>query len=175
MKKVTTFCHLYVNRLFIERPVSHPGVFFRKFSLPGATVNNIRSAAIFQELTTYQPDLTFLVIGGNDIQTDTVPRDLANHIQDLCKEIEEVTGGHCIIIGIEKRSQPRNISEADYRRVKNAVNRWLHRQLPYTKTRFEPMAMVSEDLAWDGVHMTREGNERLFGRLVNLTTAHFEL
>ena len=174
INKVAIFGHSYVHRLFIEKPVIHPGIAFRKFSLPGARVDNIRNHHIFADLVNYQPDLTFLVIGGNDINSNTVPRDLAHAIQDLCQDIETQAGGRCIIIGIEKRTNPRNISEADYRRVKNAVNRWLHRQLPYAKRRFEPMAMTTEDLAWDGVHMTPAGSEKLFERLVTITLAHFD-
>lgn len=172
IKKAAILGHSYVSRFFIDRPVYHPWFRLLKFSAPGAKVGDIRERPVWQEFLLYKPELTFLVLGGNDLCEETQPLSLAREIVDLSREIEESTGGRCVIVGIESRTSPRGLTPARYNKIKNSVNRGI-RRLPFGSTRYVPMEMSKDEL-WDGVHLNPTASQDLFHRLVHHARRHFE-
>lgn len=63
-----------------------------------------REEAVWRSLLECRPLLTFL-IKDNDISPETDLGQLAVDTEDLQKEIEQDTEGHCMIVGIEKRTR----------------------------------------------------------------------
>ena len=80
-KKVAVLGHSFVRDL----PLSASGqlnnnydhVLRRKFFVPGATVALIQSGGVWERFLDYKPDLTFFLIGGNDIAAPSLPADIA--------------------------------------------------------------------------------------------------
>lgn len=165
VKKVSILGHSFVKEIYVDKPIYHPFCIVRTFSQPGAKVNNIRESVAWQHHVEYKPDLTFLLIGGNDICHDTDIRTLAHGIEDLAREIE-ARSGKVIIIGLEKRTHPRNLSIERYTSIRNGVNRWLKRVLPWARDRHLAIQTSEEDLGPDGVHLKPAASERLFLRIM---------
>ncbi len=175
IKKVALLGHSYVSRLFVNKPIYHPDFILRKFPQPGGKVKTITEKPIWEEFLRYEPDLTVLVLGGNDIDSKTVLRQLAKEIESLVLEIEQKTGHTCLVIGIESRTRPRPpLTPVSYNKIKNAVNRWLRHILPGTKDNFTAMGMKKNEMCWDGVHLAIEGCISLFERLVVTIRNHLE-
>lgn len=168
-KLVTILGHSYVRNLFAGRTYDEPPFKFHKLAESGATVESLRDSASWEQLARFRPVLTILIIGGNDISESTSPRDLANAIQSLAQQVEELTHGSVIILTIENRLRPRRISGEKFKTIKNATNRWLRRVLPFTKTRCYPCGVMDEHLGADGVHLTPAGNIALLDNIVQLT------
>lgn len=172
MRKVAILGHSFVSRLRFESPMEMAGIEISKYGSPGAKVSNIMQRSVWQEFIEYQPEFTLLLLGGNDIDENTVPSELGREIAELARKVEELTGGKCHIMSIEPRLQPRDITPGRYKTVKNAVNRCLGR-LPDSKSRFHGMAMENEDLGRDGVHLHAAGNDKLLRRLIELIEEYF--
>ena len=166
---VAIFGHSYVARLPLAKPkvVGAPGLIVRAFSVPGGKVSTIRNHREYHELEHFKPELTLMILGGNDITAQSDLQELAEEIERLALEIEEKTGGGCKIIGIESRTNPRGMSPDQFNRAKNGVNRRLRRSLPYSKSRFIPMSMSKEELTLaDGVHLGEAGSRKLLAFLM---------
>ena len=88
----------------------------RKFFRPGATVANIQEGVNWGRYLAYKPDLTILVIGGNDIKPASKPVEIARAIIQLGKRIELETGGKVKILTIERRPVPVGVSAISYNR-----------------------------------------------------------
>lgn len=167
MRKVAILGHSYVSRLRFDSPMKMPWFELAKYGSPGAKVSNIMQRPVWEEFIDYQPEFTLLLLGGNDINENTIPSELGREIAELALTVEELTGGACHIISIEPRLQPRGITPRRYKTVKNAVNRCLGR-LPDSKFRFHGMGIENEDLGSDGVHLNAEGSDILLHRLIEL-------
>ena len=174
LKKIGLFGHSYTSRFAVDKPLLFPGHYLKVFDVPGGKVSSIRNTNKWQALLSYSPDLTILMIGGNDINANTSPKELALEIEQLAQEIETETQGHCIIFGIESRVRPRGISADTFNKIKNGVNRWLKRLLPFTRSRYHSMCMKKEDLV-DGVHLTYAAQGNLYKRMVRIATEFFNL
>ena len=66
----------------------------------GATIPRLRKSKLWDELLEFKPDLTFLIIGENDIRQGTSARALGIAIKSLCKEVEVNMGGFLVIVSI---------------------------------------------------------------------------
>ena len=172
LKKIAIFGHSYTSRFRVDKPLLFPGHYLQLFDVPGGKVSTIKSTGKWQALLSYAPELTILMLGGNDITENTTPKDLALEIEQLVKEIEEATRGHCLIIGIESRVRPRGLSAETFNKIKNGVNRWLKRLLPYTRSRYHSMCMHKEELV-DGVHLTLAAQDNLFKRVIQISMEFF--
>ena len=173
IKKVAIFGHSYVRYFYIDRQVYHPEFTLCKFAVPGGKVGTIRNTEVWNSLIQYKPDLTIILLGGNDIASNTVPRDLAHSLEGLVLDIEALTGGGTILLGIEHRTIPRGVSADTYRKIRNSVNRWLRAVLPVTKPRFRPIGVRQTELDFDGVHLNPTASEDLFQRIVFLARDYF--
>ncbi|KAK3888373.1 hypothetical protein Pcinc_007573 [Petrolisthes cinctipes] len=167
VKKVVILGHSYVRRLPFTSPLQLPWFEVRKFDSPGAKVSNITQRSEWMRCMEYRPDIVLLVLGGNDINVDTKPNELSHKIKDLALLIEELTGADCLILSIEPRLQPRDISSGQYNTITRSVNRLLGRMLD-SKSRFRGSGLQKEDLGYDGVHLSLEGNQKLFKKLINI-------
>lgn len=165
VRKVGILGHSYVNRLPFESPLQLPSFEVRKFGSSGAKVSNITQRSVWYSFLDYKPDLVLLMLGGNDINVNTQTTSLCHEIKNLAIMIEELTGANCMIMNIEPRLQPRDISPDLYNTYKNAVNRSLGR-IPDSKSRIRGMGIEKEDLCHDGVHLSVIGNEKLMKRLL---------
>ena len=173
LNKVAIFGHSYVSHLDLRHPQVEAGLYIKKFGRRGAKVSNIRDDAIWGQLLHYVPQVTFLIIGGNDVNAGTDIAQLAKDIEELAREIEQRTGGYCFIFGLEKRTQPRGISAEDYNRARNGINRRLKRQLSFARTRYISMGVNEDDLG-DGVHLTLEAGARVMQIIVEKARDHFK-
>ncbi|KAK3885041.1 hypothetical protein Pcinc_010695 [Petrolisthes cinctipes] len=155
----------YVRRLPFASPLQLPWFEVRKFDSPGAKVSNITQRSEWMRCMEYRPDIVLLVLGGNDINVDTKPNEFSHKIKDLALLIEELTGADCLILSIEPRLQPRDISSGQYNTTTRSVNRLLGRMLD-SKSRFWGSGLQKEDLGYDGVHLSLEGNQQLLKNLL---------
>lgn len=172
-KLVGIIGHSYVSRLEISRSeIYEPGFVVRTFGAPGATLDNIREKKAWDDLLALRPEVAVLVLGGNDIVTGVVPRELATKLRDLALEIEENIHGRCLVLGIEPRESPRGISAADYHKVKNAVNALLKRKHKHLDGRFAPYSFGDQYMSEDGIHLTYEGGERLLDQILKMVRDH---
>ena len=100
----------------------------------------------------WKHDLTLLWIGSNDIDETTQPRQLANHIVEIGKVIEQTCGSKVIVIEIENRKYQSStpfIPNFRYQRVKRSVNRALLGSRQFLCLNFNAIEFT---LARDGVH-----------------------
>lgn len=165
--KIAVLGHSYVNRLDFVSPLNLPWCVLRKFGAPGATVSSIKHSSAWENCIHYRPDVILLVLGGNDIKFNTSPRKLSREIISLALELEEAIHCQCHIFSIEPRLKPRGLTSDHYNTIKNAVNRGLGRH-PNSKSRFHGIGVAQEDLGSDGVHLSLEGNKKLFRRIVEV-------
>ena len=100
----------------------------------------------------WKHDLTLLWIGSNAISETTQPRQLANHIIEICKVIEQTCRSKVIIIKIENwkyQSSTPVIPNFRYQRVKRSVNKALLGSRQFLCLNFNAIEFT---LARDGVH-----------------------
>lgn len=176
LRKVGIIGHSYVRRLLPtegNRPEDE-GFYLQNFHQGGARVETLKGSSAYQRLVEYHPDLIFLIIGGNDVQPDTEPRVLAEAIEALARELELDSGAHCIVVGLESRTSPWDITPAQYHKVKNGVNRRLRGQSAYMRDRYMPMCMSRESLDLDGVHLGHAGSSALRQRIKDRAAAYFK-
>ena len=141
----------------------------RKFFVPGATVASIQSGRVWERFLNYKPDLTFLLIGGNDITTHSLQTNIARSIILLAKRVVELTGGEVKIITVERRPVPRRVSPISYNRQRTSINRFLKHRDPFTVRRLVFSEATDHD-SHDGVHL----RDRASHDLVNIVEWHIE-
>ena len=141
----------------------------------GGTIPRLRKRKLWDELLEFQPDLTFLIIGENDIHQGTSARALGIAIESLCKEVEANTGGpfSCKYFGIERRSRVVGCTLDDFYKISNSVNRFL-KDSKFNAGRFESIGVKVEDLDVDGVHLKEGHIQCLFESIVALSKDHFQ-
>ena len=116
----------------------------------------------------YKPDLTFLLIGGNDITAHSLPANIACLIILLAKRVLELTGGEVKIITVERRPVPHRVSQICYNRQRTSINRFLKHHDSFTIRRLV-FSEVTDNDSHDGVHL----RDRASRDLVNiLRVAH---
>ena len=168
--------HSYVYALEPDRPEYEPGFAITSCAASGAKTTNLRYSPAWRRMREIDPDLTFLVIGGNDIDPDTVVKEVANNIKGLAQEIEEITGGFCVIIGVEYRLEnPRSgVTREVYGKIRNSINRYLSRNIRWTQNRFLALHTFEEDFQPDGVHLRPEASKKLLDRIIEEARKYFE-
>ena len=161
--------HSYVRNLFRGPYLVKEPYVFHNLGVRGATLDNIEGSEAWERLQILFPSLTIILIGGNDINPTTQPRELATRIQALAQRVEEVTGSRVLICTIEVRLRPRGVSHQQFNAVKNATNRWLRRVLPYTKARCHPCGVKADHIGLDGIHLNEVGLARMMDTMFAMT------
>ena len=141
----------------------------KKFFVPGATVPSIQGGRVWNRYLNFNPDLTFLLIGGNDISSNSSPPIIARSIINLAKKIKELTRGEVKIITVERRPVPRGITASCYNRQRTSINRYLKHRDSFTKGRIVFSEARDSD-SQDGVHL----RESASCNLVNNIEWHIE-
>lgn len=173
IKKVCVLGHSYVKRIVVDEYVYEPFFSVTPLAAPGATVASIRQTEAWGRFVGLKPDLTFLVLGGNDLRPDTDAGVLARSIEELGREIESLSGGSVVIIGIEKRQDPQYLTADAFKTLRNRVNRYLKAYIPWTRARYHSMCTHDEDFDFDGVHLHEEAQESMFRMMLSLAKKHF--
>ena len=156
IRKVAVLGHSYVRdlrlpaRTVIEE--SNLAIHYRNFFTPGATVTSIQTSSVWERLIAYKPELTFLLIGGNDITPESSPRNIARSIIAVAKRIKDETGGEICILTIERRPNPCGVSFFRYNQQRNSINRFLKHRDPFTKNRLI-FSEARDGDSQDGVHL----------------------
>ena len=166
--KVAVLGHSQVRDLALPAYVLNGDkhVVFRKYSVPGATVASLKTSEAWARFRQYKPDLTFLVIGGNDITAQCSAPHVAREIIDLAKEVKTLTSGEVRIFTIERRPGPRGMGHVKYNRIRNSVNRYLKHRDPFTKERLLFSEARDSD-SQDGVHLRLGAADHLVWRIVD--------
>ena len=175
IKKVCVLGHSYVRRIIVNEYLYEPFFTVTPLSAPGATIAGFRQTEAWGRFVDLKPDLTFLVLGGNDLHPDTDAGELARGIEELAREVEALSGGSVIIIGIEKRQDPRYMTAAAFNTLRNRVNRYLKAYIPWTRTRYHSMCTHEEDFSLDGIHLHEDAQESMFEMLLGLARKHFAI
>ena len=164
-------CHLAKVRCeesyYAETPQGYRRFFTRCFGVSGGRVGDIASSSQYQDLITWQPKYTVLLVGGNDINVDTRPAQLAKDIGALVDKIESDTTSVCFVLPIERRRVVRDtrLPPDGFDKIRNGVNRYM-RYHPPTQTRFVNITFQYRDLSGDGVHLDVKATEQLLAKLV---------
>ena len=174
-KKVAVLGHSYVRDLNLPAR-SNLGftdkvAFYRKFYVPGATVASIQTGAVWERFITYKPELTFLLIGGNDITPQSSPSDIARAIIALAKRIKEEIGGEIRILTVERRPVPQGVSSIRYSHQRNFINRFLKHRDAFTKERLVFSKAKDQD-SQDGVHLRLRALDDLAHNIVQHTEGY---
>lgn len=122
-KLVLILGHSYVAILFASLMYEVLPFQFHKLALRGTTVESIRDSASWERLEIFWPALTILIIGSDNISSLTSPGDLANTIQNLVQQVEQLTRGSAIILIFENRLRLWRISSERFKAIKNSTNR----------------------------------------------------
>ena len=159
LQPVAILGHSYAAHLFREDTFQREPFIFYKLAQRGATLESIQRSAAWERLRLLRPRLTFIILGGNDIQPQAAPRDIAQGIESIARRVEDITSRPVVILTVENRLRPRGIEPAQYKTIKNGVNRWLRSVLHFTKPRCRPCLVMDHHLHDDGVHLNDEGND----------------
>ena len=156
-RKVAILGHSFVRDLPLKAGSllagdSNKVVLRKKFFVPGATVPSIRGGRVWDRFLNFKPDLTFLLIGGNDITTNSSPPIIARSIISLAKEIKELTTGEVKIITVERRPVPRGVTASCYNRQRTSINRYLKHRDSFAKERIV-FSEARDGNSQDGVHL----------------------
>ena len=164
-RKVAILGHSFVRNLPLPAGIPY-GVgnenvaLSRRFFLPGATIESIQQGRVWQRFLEYRPNLTFLLIGGNDITSQSQPANIARAIITLAKRVRDLTCGEVKIITIENRPAPHRISAVRYNRQRTSINRYLKHRDPFTVGRLVFAEATDRD-SQDGVHLRDSAMEDL--------------
>ena len=169
-KKVAVLGHSFVRDLSLSAgiPLSYDPnkiALCRKFFVPGATVSSIQTGTVWERFLAYQPDLTFLIIGGNDITVTSQPNNIARAIIALGKKIKDLTGGEVRFISIERRPVPRNISAVRYNRQRTSINRFLKKPRDNFVVGRLIFSEAKDHDSQDGVHLRPRAMQDLSANL----------
>ena len=168
LRNVALVGHSFVERLDTDRQIHGGDIVFTRCGHRGATIHSIRDTPAWTRLHSFTPDLTLLILGGNDIGHGVSPRKIAEDLVSLAKEIEATTGAPCHIIGIEKRHNPRGPSYLEYNKIRNSINDRLKRKDRWARLRYHSMCVRNEDISFDGVHLHSRGQGKLVELLVSV-------
>ena len=113
----------------------------------------------------YKPNLTILVIGGNDIKPASKPVEIARAIIQLGKRIELETGGKVKILTIERRPVPVGVSAISYNRQRTSINRYLKHRDEFTWGKLI-FSEAQDGDSQDGVHLRERAMTDLAHKLV---------
>lgn len=103
---------------------------------PGGKVSSFETNNVLSSVLHKPHDLTILFIGGNDINDDCVPSNIAKDIQHTVELIHSHCDSHIALVLIEYRN-PRpgnrfNVTASKYRRIANNINNRLKRKFKST-------------------------------------------
>lgn len=99
--QVLSQLHSYVSRLDFVSPLDLLWSEIWKFRSLSGKVSGIQQSSACERCIEFSPDLSLLVLGGNDINFSAGPRLHAHEIKSLAFLLEEVTGSHCHILSNE--------------------------------------------------------------------------
>lgn len=105
-KLVVILGHSYMVNLFSGPIDVHPPFELHKLGARGATIESISSSTAWERVNQFRPALAVLVIGSNNIMSQTTLQELAQATAALMKQVEHLTHVPVIILTIKNRLQP---------------------------------------------------------------------
>lgn len=125
------------------------------------------------DVCNWKHDLSILWIGSNDIAHGINPSQLTAKIKEIVRVIEQECGAIVCVCLIEPRfySGERPISTSNYKKVQHSVNRKLKRVLNNQVIHFNSLS-YSTALSGDGVHWSKDGREKVEGKLKTVIKGH---
>ena len=112
----------------------------RIFRSPGAKVSRFESDPTLASVLDWSHDLTILFLGGNDINDDCIPSEIARDLQHVIELIHNRCNSSIALILIEKRNPTPNnrfnVTAASYNRIASNINNRLKRSYknkPYVR------------------------------------------
>ena len=149
------------------------GAEIRIFRAPGGRADSFFEDSRMNNVLGWKHDLCLLWIGSNDIADEIEPNHLAETIKYIVQEIEDQCEAEVCVCLVEPRLYDDDgpISREDYKKVQNAVNKKLKRELNNQSIHFNTTTFV-EELASDGVHWTSEGRERVENKIITVIESH---
>ena len=137
---------------------------------PGARIKDLRLDPQFRSFWRHRFDVSFIFIGGNDIERDTQPRAVSD---EYCHLLNIINGKDvaCIPTTIERRELPtfhrHFINQAEYNRKSRTLNRILIR---YWRSHHQEYLDLQRGVftgprARDGVHFSEELKIKLYDLL----------
>ena len=171
--KVAVPGHSYVTRLLshhdgLPYPVvgAHAYIDLEGFYKPGATIQSFQSNVALSNLVEFSPNMTFMLLGGNDIHAACSPRQIVTEMECLTQKIMESTGGIVRWAQIEDRTKVRGMEPDQYVKIKKGIYRICGRSLLMGERMFRLPYNVSE--LDDGVHPNKDGVRHLSDSLISI-------
>ena len=171
-KKVAVIGHSFVRYLPLPTMPHKPDsrlsqtVYFRKFHRSGATALNLLDR-IEEDISLFQPDLSFVIIGGNDLDRSGPInfREVVDNIKTVLDRERLHTRGEVYCCTIEKRPSPRYVNPIRFNIYKNRVNQIMKKDRSIRLF----FSQARDNTTLDGVHLNDVGNEDLVREISNKT------
>ena len=184
--KVAIFGHSYVNNLkHFYTTETNPKLQIEFFEISGGKISapihrkgrwiHLHGNSITADWRRFQPDLTILMFGGNDITNETDPQNLVTAFQDLCENQQWPT--EFIITSIEPHSQvcENQVSLRNYETIKTKTNEQLASTFKRAFWNLEALWAAEESRRIDGIHLTNACNRILAASMKNKNRTTHEL
>ena len=141
----------------------------------GATIQSFGSDQAYTRLREYSPDMTFVLLGGNDIRPDVPPRAIVEQMEAMTLRIRNDTGGMVRWSQIEDRTVVRgNMTPHQYHQINKGIRRVCGKS-PIMRDRVFRLPYNTSELE-DGVHPDQSGILRLsdsLEQIINDTAIYY--
>lgn len=182
--KMAVLGHSYVSRLrdvyrepveTFDSPQGKRGFSVRLFGVSGGIISTIKSTEAWRGLIRYQPRITYVLLGGNDLQPSSKAPVIGQSLINLAQDIERETGGICKVLSIERRQRVRShgglFSEANFNSLSNYTNLWLAR---HARRHYISIKFSVRNLDSDEVHLKAAASARLWVKIRDLFVKNLE-
>ena len=150
--KMAIFGHSFVANIPRE---PFKGYNVKIFGIPGERARSILSTKIFNDLTNFNPKFCYVQIGGNDINSTSLPKDTASDIYKVYKELK--IRGIAVVFGeVMPRPDPYTTTPQNYKIKRNAVNSILRNTFKKNEL-LKYNNIDSTCFIRDGVHLNNKG------------------
>lgn len=147
----------------IPRNLEIPNVQIKIFRGPGAKARTFFEDNRVNKILEWEHDLTILWIGSNDIEQTTNPARIFCDIKNIIKEITAKCQSLVYICQVEPRTNPRNITEDQYKKFQVGINNRIKRALKTPNIHFNNQQFVQE-LSEDGTHWDERGRAHVLSK-----------
>ena len=136
----------------------------KKFGKGGAKAEFFLQSEEMIQALNYQPQVTFILIGGNDIRHGCSPKTIFDNIMAIRSKFVGI-GSIVKVIEIPYTSKPRGMNSDEFRSIQNSINKKLRRHTKETVC-LGGINLIKTYLDIDGVHLKYQGIKNLVNRII---------
>ena len=167
MAKIALFGDSYISRLerYCEGVLKVPGE-IKFFGKGGMRVDQLYCGSRFRTyldgLISFGPDIVFICIGGNDIEVDTAPADIARGIEELIETLRKSGVKTILVHEIGTRGHLRGgLTKEIFDSKRKSINKKL-KQIPMASLIRFPKITYPSGFSDDLVHYNQRGMQHFY-------------